>query len=209
MEIFPERLLFPRNFRFFHKLPARFEIHVVGKGARTAQGVVFELELAGQRLALPSRADLKIGARYELEKISGMEFRIVREIGEEKLPANEPVRTTEKLMAQDLPAFNHWQNLPVQLSDLIAIKLAGEGHGVERTATNKYAFDFGDSFRLQGVFVASQPGSYSLFLSGHAANPETVTELTGALADLGVTAVRFVSADVFERIRAGSVDLES
>ena len=79
MEISGQRLFFPPNFRFFQRLPARFEILVIARGANRQGNTVFEVEIAGQRLALPSRVPLLPGRRYELEKITELEFRIVRE----------------------------------------------------------------------------------------------------------------------------------
>ncbi|MBL8032095.1 MAG: hypothetical protein JNJ69_00230 [Leptospiraceae bacterium] len=211
MQIGADRLFFPRNFLFFHRLPARFEIGVIARGATIPRGTVFELEVFGQRLALPSKTELKVGARYELEKISAMEFRIVREVGEEK-PASAPVETVKterrpESFADGLAAF---AQLPsASYSDLLALRVSDDGHNIKKTGEHKYAFDLSADFPFKGVFIEREPGSYTLFVSGAAATLSATNALAAMLADFGVSAVRPVSADVLERISAGAIDMQT
>lgn len=211
MQIFPDRLVFPRNFRFFNRLPARFEILVVDRGAKTTRGTVFELELVGQRLALPSKAELKVGMRYELEKISATEFRILREVDADKKPAEAEVkgakRPNEVHPADGAEYLS--THLSAQSTDLLAVRFLSENGSIEKSGESKYAFDLTGEFALRGVFVARSPGKYTLFLSGAAADADAVRHFTDGLRDFGVEAIRQVSAEVLDRIEQGSIDMKS
>jgi len=211
LQIFPDRLVFPRNFLFFNRLPARFEILVVDRGAKTPRGTVFELELAGQRLALPSKAELKVGGRYELEKISATEFRILREIDAEKKAAEPESQPAKQRSEPRLADGAEYLSLhPSAVSpDLLAVRFLSEGRSIEKTGDTKYSFDLTGEFPLRGVFVARSSGKYTLFLSGTAADTVAVRHFTEVLKDFGVEAIRQVSADVLDRIEQGSIDMKT
>ncbi len=211
MQIFPDRVVFPRNFRFFNRLPARFEILVVDRGAKTARGTVFELELAGQRLALPSKAELKVGTRYELEKISATEFRILREVEDGKKNADsDTVRNAPSAEPRQADGADYLStHLAADHVDLLAVQLlSGEGR-LGQAGESKFAFDLSGEFPLRGVFVQRSPGRYTLFLAGAAADTAAVQHLTQVLRDFGVEAIRPVSSDILDRIEQGSVDMKT
>lgn len=211
MQVFPDRLVFPRNFRFFNRLPSRFEILVVDRGAKTARGTVFELELAGQRLALPSKAELKVGMRYELEKISATEFRILREVDAEKKTTDTEAPRALPQQSARLTEASDYLSMHVSATspDLLAVKFLSEQGRLSHPGESKYAFDLGGEFPLRGVFVARSPGKYTLFLSGAAADNAAVGHFTQALKDFGVEAIRQVSEEVIDRIEQGSVDMKT
>lgn len=210
MQIFPDRLVFPRNFRFFNRLPARFEILVVDRGAKTARGTVFELELGGQRLALPSKAELKVGGRYELEKVSATEFRILREVDAEK-KSIENAPTEKPLNPQQVASGREYlaAHAAAGSVDLLAVKFISEEDRIGQVGASKYAFDLSGEFPLRGVFVARSGGKYTLFVSGAAADGRAVAHFQQALKDFGVEAIRQVTADVLERIERGSIDMKT
>jgi hypothetical protein len=209
MEIAGQHLSIPRNFLFMHRLPARFEIFVVARGAVTTKGTAFELEIAGQRLVLHSRIELKVGARYELEKVSALEFRILGEKKSDKEVHDAPSEadTTMEKSGEDAIRF---LALGHQLSphDLLALKVMEDSVSSPRRRNDKYVFDLGFEIGLKGVFVPHGPARFSLFISGHV-NPEQNGGLARLMAEVGISPVRQVSEDVLERIAAGAVDIET
>lgn len=209
MEILPDRFVFPRNFRFFNRLPARFEILVVSRGATTPRGTVYELEVAGQRLALPSKAELKVGMRYELEKISASEFRILREGNEAQKNIAEAPAQTQRAVQRESAVTVFSTNPAAQPADLIAVKLIADDNVVVAVGADKYAFDLGGDFSLRGVFVPRSPGNYTLFLTGAAADKLATDAFRLSLRDFGVEAVRHVSAEILDRISKGSIDMKT
>ena len=184
---------------------------MVDRGAKTPRGTVFELELAGQRLALPSKAELRVGARYELEKISATEFRILREIAEDKKPGETEIAATKPQTAPRLS--DGAQYLSAQpaagSADLLAVKLIADEGGISPAGNNKYAFDLSREFPLQGVFVARSPGKYTLFIAVTAADAHAIAHFQQALKEFGVEVIRQVTADVLERIAQGSIDMKT
>lgn len=211
MEISGQRLSIPRNFFFLNRLPARFEILVVGKGAQMPKGTAFELEILGQRLVLQSKIDLKVGARYELEKISAMEFKILAEKNEEsrERPAtetrSEAARKSETIQAETF--FRGDGAFPP--ADLLALKvLADSGRSVSRE-NGKYLFNLATEFDTSGVFVPASPGRYRLFVSGQKLAKNDIDNLAALLAPLGVESIRHVNAGVLARLAAGAVDISS
>lgn len=208
MEIAGQRLFFPPNFRFFHRLPARFEILVIGQGASRTGGTVFEVEIAGQRLALPSRVALVPGRRYELEKISEFEFRIVEEKTEREKNApglrtlDQPDATRVKDQAPALPP-----PLPFSLGELAVFRLLEENGGGVREQNRKFLFDFVGEIELRGLFHPHSDGTYTLFVSGTAARRGFTAALADELKSLGVSAIRIIESPVFERLAAGAIDL--
>lgn len=212
MEIAGQRLFFPRNFLYLSRLPARFEILVVARGAAQPKGVAFELEISGQRLVLNSKAELKVGARYELEKISATEFKLLRQVTEregETIPSL-PVEKNQKDRLSDTnisSIINDVRSLP---QDLLALKLIGdESNPIARTK-DKYAFNWENSYSLSGVFVPIGDGKYSLFIAGTSAGENTnIEELAILLNDLGVEKVHRVSHGVLATIAAGAIDLQT
>lgn len=172
---------------------------------------MFELEVAGQRLALPSKADLKVGARYELEKISATEFRILREVDtEKKQPEGESGAVKPKSEPRLADGAEYLAaHVAAGSNDLLAVKLIDDEGRINSPGANKYAFDLNGEFPLRGVFVARSPGKYTLFLSGAAANQRAVEHFQQALKDFGVETIRLVSADVLDRIGHGSIDMKT
>lgn len=184
---------------------------MVDRGAKTPRGTVFELELAGQRLALPSKAELKVGMRYELEKISATEFRILREVAEDKKPAeSEAARSKQSTAVRDADGGEYLSShLSAGNVDLLAVKLITDEEKVSHAGNGKYAFDLSGEFPLRGVFVVRAPGKYTLFVSGAAADQKATAHFQLTLKDFGVEAIRIVSADVLDRIAKGSIDMKT
>lgn len=211
MEISGQRLSIPRNFFFLNRLPARFEILVVAKGATLARGTAFELEIQGQRLVLHSKIDLKVGARYDLEKISALEFKIVSEKPEEtrpQAPAPLPAEGRNKDSTGEALGFFMPESRAVY-SDLLALKvLADSGREIERKA-DKYLFSLASEFAVSGVFVPLAAGKYTLFVTGSGAQGEALQKFGELLNEFGVQNIRYVSEAVLQRISAGAVDLQS
>jgi hypothetical protein len=212
MEISGQRLSIPRNFFFLNRLPARFEILVVAKGAPLAKDTAFELEIQGQRLVINSKIDLKVGARYELEKISALEFKIVGEKAEEQKAAAAASLPPEKILKNDTGEEALGFFMPesrAAYTDLLALKvLADSGRDILQKS-DKYLFNLASEFAVSGVFVPKAAGKYTLFLSGSGAHPGAIQEFGDMLAGFGVQNIRYVSAAVLERISAGAVDLQS
>ena len=211
MEISGQRLSIPRNFFFLNRLPARFEILVVARGANTPKGTAFELEIYGQRLMLHSKVDLKVGARYELEKASALEFKILsektEEIKEQSAP-ELPVSREKNTRETDAAGF-FLPQVGTAYSDLLALRvLADAGKKIE-AANSKYLFNFNAEIPLSGVFVPVATGQFNLFLSGQGIQGEHIDALAGLLAPLGIQNVRSVSPAILERISAGAVDIQS
>lgn len=209
MEIAGQHLSIPRNFFFLHRLPSRFEILVVARGAATEKGTAFELEIAGQRLVLHSRIELKVGARYELEKASALEFRILSEKKAEKETPGTPrgAAVGEERRGDDAVQFLAMGNqlLP---QDLLALKVLEETVASPHPRSDKYVFDLGREIGMKGVFVPSGARRFSLFFCGKL-GADDQTGVTKLLAELGIAPVRQVSEEVLERIATGSVDIET
>lgn len=212
MEVFGQKLFFPPNFRFFHRLPARFEIFVVARGAERQGKTVFDIEIAGQRLALPSRVPLVPGRRYELEKISDFEFRIVKEKSapektEEFAAHAEKNRESSNETAIAQTGFP-FSDLVFSLSDW-AILRSLEDTGRSLTEKNgKFLFDFSGEFSLKGIFHPHRDGNYTLFLSGALADPKLVSELKSIFQHLPITGIKILNSTIFDRISAGAINIE-
>lgn len=211
MEIAGHKLFLPANFSFLRRLPSRFDISVLSRGAEKSGLIAFELEVQGQRIVLKSGVELKVGARYELEKINETQFRIVRLLAEaEQVPETSP----PALKASHSPDFREaFPLLSGQAGllpqDLLAIHLLEEeGQGITRHGA-KYFFDWDTRFSLSGVFVPLPGRGYTLFLAGKASNPDVTAEFTGLLHDLNIMNIRHVSRQALESIAAGAVDLRS
>jgi hypothetical protein len=208
MEISGQRLFFPPNFKFFHRLPARFEILVIARGANKQGSTVFEVEISGQRLALPSRVALIPGKRYELEKISELEFRIVREKEPTEKEAGQELRTRK---SDEPPAESTHTPLsgitPFSLGELALLRLLEEGGKSVRERNDKYVFDFSGEFELRGLFHPHRDGGYTLFISGVLAAAGFPDALSDELKSLGIRQVRILDNAVFDRLAAGAVDL--
>jgi hypothetical protein len=208
MEISGQRLFLPPNFRFFHRLPARFDILVIARGADKKGSTVFEVEINGQRLALPSRVALIPGKRYELEKVSEFEFRIVREKEPTEKEAAEEIRLrkTEDLPAQttELPQSGI---TPFSLGELALLRLLEEGGKAVREQNEKYIFDFSAEFDLRGLFHPNRDGGFTLFLSGQLAAAGFPDALLDELKALGIRQLRILENAIFDRLAAGAVDL--
>jgi len=208
MEILGQRLFFPPNFRFFNRLPARFEILVIARGANKQGSTVFEVEIAGQRLALPSRVPLLPGKRYELEKITELEFRIIREI-----------EVSEKDSERNFPPRKAGETAPVpreegfapmtqmSLSELAILRLLEESGRSVREQNQKFLFDFSSEFELRGLFHPHHDGTYTLFVSGASAAHSFSGTLAAELKDLGITGIKVLEASLFDRLAAGAIDL--
>lgn len=207
-EISGQKLLLPPNFRFFHRLPARFEILVIARGANRQGSTVFEVEISGQRLALPSRVALVPGKRYELEKISEFEFRIVREKAPLKEEAGEEVRMHRP---DEPPVQSSSAPLPgitaFSLGELAVLRLLEEGGKPLREQNEKFVFDFAGEFDLRGLFHPHRDGNYTLFVCGVMASAVLSEALSQELRSLGIREIRVLDAAVFERLAAGAVDL--
>ncbi len=211
MEISGQRISLPRNFLFLNRLPARFEILVIAKGATLPKGTAFELEIQGQRLVLQSKIELKVGARYDLEKISALEFKILAEKGD------IPREKTADELRTDPPRKNPGTDSPAVFipdakttaQDLMALKvLADSGRHVSANG-DKYLFSLESEIDLSGVFVPQTPGRYRLFVSGHAIQKADLENLAESLSGLGIDGVRHVTPAVLARISAGAVDIRT
>lgn len=209
MKIVGEKLLLPRNFEFFRRLPSRFEILVVGKGAVRPEGSAFEVEILGQRLTLKSIVDLKPGARYELEKQSAMEFRIVRETERD---SNDAKAATQLKRSDAVPANEdqgatlYFEGALTSAADLWKIQnLADSGLAVEEQG-QKYRFDFETAAGLKGLFVPVSSGGFSLLVCGAAATTENTTLFQEILGDLQIRSVARIDSATFERIAGGAID---
>jgi len=210
MEIAGQRLYLPPNFNFLARLPARFEILVLARGATTGKTTAFELQIAGQSIVLKSETSLKVGARYELEKISATEFRILAEKKDETAATKIEIRDTPqrdtRVEFERSELFINPQT-PPHLQDAIALRIMKDKNHALEKHSDKYAFNFDHEFALGGVFVPHTPGKYLLFLSGARANSSLQNELQEQLAELGVSRISLVSTQVLEQIATGAVDL--
>lgn len=208
MEISGQRLFFPPNFRFFHRLPARFEILVIARGANRQGNTVFEVEIEGQRLALPSRVPLLPGRRYELEKITELEFRIVRE---KEVSEKESERDVQPRKAGEAaPVAREEIVAPISqfsLAELAILRLLDESGRSVREQDHKYLFDFSGEFELRGLFHPHRDGKYTLFVSGALAADSFSGALAAELKELGITGIKVLDAAVFDRLAAGAIDL--
>lgn len=211
MEIAGQKLFLPANFSFLRRLPARFEIIVVGRGAEKSGLIAFELEVQGQRMVLKSGVELKIGARYELEKVNETQFRLLRQITEGEPFSEKPLPGTKTGQAQNLPAEAHVHLSQSHLlpQDLVAIKLLEREKENIQKRESKFFFDWDRKFSLSGVFVPLPGGGYTLFLAGSAATAKVAEKLSGLMTDLPVKNIRSVSRQVLESIAAGAIDLKS
>lgn len=208
MKIVGEKLVLPRNFEFFRRLPARFEILVIAKGAVGPDATTFEIEIQGQRLTLRSRVDLKPGARYELEKQSVTEFRIARETESE--PAYSGRRVAERAATEAGEARENLQPLPdaagLAAADLWKIHAFAEAGREVEPRGQKYRFDFESEAGMKGLFIPISSGGYSLLISGPAAIQENIEAFQLLLEDLQIRSVSRVDAATFERISDGAID---
>lgn len=208
MKIVGEQLVLPRNFEFIRRLPARFEILVIGKGAVRPEGSTFEIEIMGQRLTLRSKVDLKPGARYELEKQSATEFRISREIANQHADVDQAregraERATPEKAQQPLFNFDAANMTPQDLWKLQAFTESGAE--VEQLG-QKYRFDFEAAAGIKGLFVPVSSGGYALLLCGAAAGSENISAVRDLVSDLQIRSVARVDAATFEHIAAGAID---
>jgi hypothetical protein len=211
MEIGGNHLVFPRNFLFLNRLPARFEILVIGKGAITPQGTAYELEVAGQRIVLKSQIELRPGKKYQLEKVSVREFRISKELDEKPVESartssfEQQVRddTNQDALALLMPETS------LDFLNLLALKVLNDARRSVTTDAGKFRFDFGGELGAKGVFIPGKPGEFTLFVAGSGVNSTDITEIEKLLADLGVTRIRHVTEQVLERIAHGAIDLQS
>ncbi len=208
MEIAGQRLFFPPNFRFFHRLPSRFEILVIARGASRQGSTVFEVEIAGQRLALPSRVALVPGRRYELEKISELEFRIVRESPGAEKESQQAAGATDKKEAATPENLSALVNVAsFSLSELAILRLLEEAGGSVTKHQQKYLFDFSGEFDLRGLIHSHRDGTYTLFISGRLAAGGFPDALSSELRSLGITRIKLLNESVFDRLAAGAIDL--
>lgn len=213
VEIAGQKLFLPANFAFLRRLPARFEILVIGRGAEKSGLIAFELEVQGQRMVLKSGVDLKIGARYELEKVNETQYKLLRLVAEPEA-ATEKVFSAGKADPEQnahVTAYAHLDQRYLSPPDLVAVKLLEEDlAGIERR-DSKFYFDWEKKFSLSGVFIpiAGGGGGYVLFLAGKAASNGAAEKLLGLMTDLPVKSIRCVSHHVLESIAAGAIDLKS
>jgi len=208
MKIVGEQLVLPHNFEFFRRLPSRFEILVIGKGAIRAEGSTFEIEIMGQRLTLRSKVDLKPGARYELEKQSVTEFRISRELDHEKAPSQQAAADRPNSLKND--STNDPQLLfaagNVSVHDLWKIHTFADSTSSIEQRENKYLFDIEASAGIKGLFVPVSSGGHALLLCGAAVNNENLNAFRAMLSDLQIRSVARVDAATFELIATGAID---
>ncbi len=208
MEIRGQNLFLPPNFAFLSRLPARFQILVVGRGAEKNGVPVFEIEIQGQRLALPSRVPLIPGKRYELEKISETEFRIVAE-------KSEPEREAAKGISGSKPDEAGFSSVAelfagdsrFSAADLVILRLMEEAGKGLQVLGGKFAFDFTGEFELRGLFHPHTDGTYTLFLSGARADTTLAAAMSKELASLRITGVRILAQEVFDHLASGAIDL--
>jgi hypothetical protein len=208
MKIVGEQLVLPRNFEFFRRLPSRFEILVIGKGAIRAEGSTFEIEIMGQRLTLRSKVDLKAGARYELEKQSATEFRIARELVHEKAQPQQTAADKPPSLKNESVHDPHllFAAGDVSAQDLWKIHTLADSTPRIEQRENKYLFDLEASAGIKGLFVPVSSGGHALLLCGTAASNENLNALRGMLSDLQIRSVARVDAATFERIATGAID---
>ncbi|HRP70445.1 MAG TPA: hypothetical protein PLY93_13010, partial [Turneriella sp.] len=133
MEITGSSISIPRNFLFLHKLPARFEMLVIARGAAFKESTAYEVELLGQRLVLRSKVELKPGTKYELEKENALVFRIVKE----KHSENDNISDRHIASETIKEAYSDFENLSFQSFygmtnlDLLSLKaIEEEGYSV-------------------------------------------------------------------------------
>jgi hypothetical protein len=211
MEISGQRISLPRNFLFLNRLPARFEILVIAKGATLPKGTAFEVEIQGQRLVLQSKIELKAGARYDLEKISALEFKILAEKGDDSREKTDAGLRTEPQRKQTNAESTGFfiPDTKTTAQDLLALKvLADSGRRVSANG-DKYLFSLESEVDLSGVFVPQTPGRYRLFVSGHGIQKDDLEKLSESLSALGIDGVRHVTPAVLARISAGAVDIRT
>lgn len=212
MKVVGEQLVLPRNFEFFRRLPARFQILVIGKGAVRAEGTTFEIEIMGQRLTLRSKIELKAGNRYELEKKSFTEFRIAREIEKDSTGESSAVTTTAKKSdaAESPSSFSlRFDGTGVTPQDLLKLNDLGESDAVIEPAGKKIRFDLESSVGLKGLFVPRSNGSSVLIVTGVSTTDENLEQFRALLSDLKISSVTRVDAATFEHIASGAIDYSS
>jgi hypothetical protein len=148
------------------------------------------------------------GKRYELEKISELEFRIVREKEPTEKEAGQELRTRK---SDEPPAESTHTPLsgitPFSLGELALLRLLEEGGKSVRERNDKYVFDFSGEFELRGLFHPHRDGGYTLFISGVLAAAGFPDALSDELKSLGIRQVRILDNAVFDRLAAGAVDL--
>jgi hypothetical protein len=209
VKVVGEQLVLPRNFEFFRRLPARFQILVIGKGAVRPEGTTFEIEIMGQRLTLRSKIELKPGNRYELEKKSVTEFRIAREIEKDSPGESFSATVTTKKLAdiENVPSFAmRFDGVSVSPHDLLQVRDLEESDAVIETVGKKFRFDLETSVGLKGLFVPRSDASFALIVTGVSTNEENLEQFRALVADLKITSVARVDATTFEHISSGAID---
>lgn len=211
MQVTGQSLLFPSNFRFFAKLPARFEILVLSRGAQTKNGVGFEVEILGQRLMLRSKVELRLGARYELEKSSGFEFRIVGE-KESNASVEKKIDVLKSAKSEKIELVSEEifpQQIQPSLAEIISLKILEDESSITRLQNRKYLFEFTHDFSLRGLFHANEAGKWTLFLTGEAAQKELAHQLKESLTELSIVSIQIIDAVLFQSLADGALDLTS
>lgn len=204
MQISGQRLFFPKNFQFLQRLPQRFELLVIARGATNQNGSAFEVKVLGQSLVIRSKVALKEGARYELEKTSAIEFRIV---AEKKSEIDDSSPRTEKTKTTVIPE----NLLPLSgatLPEMLAVKILINEGTIQSPSIGKYLVDWNLELGFKGVFIARDSGEHVLFVTGKAASGPTVQALAEQLRDLGILGVRNVSEQTFQSLATGAIDLQ-
>ncbi len=209
MKVVGEQLVLPRNFEFFRRLPARFQILVISKGAVRAEGTTFEIEIMGQRLTLRSKIELKPGNRYELEKKSVTEFRISREIEKGAPDEISAGRHQERKTSAATGAMAHvlrFDGSGVSPGDLLKVQNLEETEILIEPKGEKVRFDLEESVGLRGLFVPRTNGGYALLVTGASAEDTNMQIFRELVSDLRIASVARVDAATFEHIASGAID---
>lgn len=198
------RLLLPANFAFIKKLPERFSVQVIARGGVRNGLPVFEVEIFGQRLALPAKAELIPGRRYEVEKAGLFELRVVRQLPEDKNEHAFSEAAPKK--PECIPAAEYFPpQFPISLAELAVFPLMHGHSEIIALGQKKFYFALAE-FDLRGIFYAAGEW-YSLFLCGKAAENSLVADMKEQLAELKIRRIRIVPPAVFERLSQGAIDL--
>ena len=200
-----DSVLFPRNLAFFQRLPARFEILVLARGEKTANGTFYELQVAGQKLTLLSKVDLKNGSRYELEKTGDLTFKIVRENFLESEKNVELLKQipNEAKSPHEINPLLHWHSeLPARL----LLKILEASDGSIKAAGEKVIFDFEAEFRLKGLFLIDADRKISLFLTGRDDLQQIIDDLRTILHLPNLKQIAVVREESFAALAAGGVN---
>ena len=206
--IISDSVLFPRNLAFFQRLPARFEILVLARGEKTANGTFYELQVAGQKLTLLSKVDLKNGSRYELEKTGDLTFRIAREKPfEDEMTGDspKPVSNEQKIAHENNPSLFFFPELPARLLH----KIFESSKGSIKTVGEKVIFDFEAEFHVKGLFVIDADRQISLFLTGRDDLQEMIDHLRALLHLPNLKQIAAIKEESFAALSAGGINLTS